>query len=636
MKVASNPFFMKLKLITSLAFLSCFCAPAIAQPPTTAAGYTFTASSSTYTYLSGGNSVSFSPNYDDGLATYNSSTSIPIGFQFNFCGTNYQNVSVGSNGFVTFNTSGATQYVYGPYDVSSCAPGLMPFTNDGDGSSLGSASFKTTGTSPNRVFTFEWKNWGAWNTAYDMYSVQVKLYESGFIEFLYNRESNASAENYMYSPAVIGICHSSSDYVFLNSTSSAPSTTTSNYPSYYSIPATGQSYLFSFCTTPSLLASSPSVNKCIGDNAIFNVNANNAVTYQWQENSGSGFSNISDNTTYSGTHTSTLTVHNIPNSYDGRTYRCILAGTCPTTVTTPNANITLLNSIKLFGVTPSSTVCEGNPFQVSVNASGSGLTYQWQVDNGSGSYADVQDIPPYSGAHTASMNISAVPGSMNNNKFRVNLSSLSSCAVNTPISSTDVKLSVNPAPDINPAAQNVNVGTNAMFMASTTADTSLITGYQWQADLHDGLNFRTLQDDATYSGTNTSMLMINNVGMNLYGANYRCIVWGICDGDPSYSTTATLTVSDPTGVVKTEKQNVLSLYPNPANDIVTISSSKNLAGSSVRVIDNLGRTLSQTEISANSNTEKYNIKVSGLPSGIYRIQVSNQNSVNETLPFVKN
>lgn len=631
---------MKLKLITPILLFSCLCAPAIAQPPTTAAGYNFTASSSTYSYLSGGNTVSFTDgwgtNYDDGLAIYNNSTSIPIGFQFNFCGANYTSVSVGSNMFMTFNTSSASQYIYGPDYISSCAPALMPLVNDGDGSSQGVGSFSTTGTAPNRVFTFEWKHWGSYAVAGDMYSVQVKLYESGFIEFLYKREADAADDWAMYDPG-IGIGKTSSDYRFLTDASSSPSTTTSYTSNVGGIPATGQSYLFSFCYTPTLLASSPNVSKCIGDNANFSVSANNANTYQWQENSGSGFVNLSNNATYSGTNTSNLTVHNISNSYDGRTYRCVVAGTCPTTLTSPNSNITILNAIKIFGLTPSDTTCEGNPFQMSITASGSGLTYQWQVADSNNVYKNLQEIPPYSGVYTSTLNISALSMAMTKHKYRVDMSCLSSCTVNTPLASSDIDLTVNAAPDINPSSQNVNVGSNAMFMATTTADSSLITGYQWQVDLHDGLNFRTLNDNETYSGTSSSMLMVNNAAMSMYGASYRCIIWGICDGDPAYSKTATLTVTDPAGIVKTEKGHMLSLYPNPANDMITISSSKNLAGSNLRIIDNLGRILSETQIGINGNVEKYSVNVNTLPAGLYHIQVTNNNgSINEFLPFVKN
>ena len=62
-----------------------------------------------------------------------------------------------------------------------------------------------------------------------------------------------------------------------------------------------------------------------GDNATFTASAsgNPAPTYQWQENSGSGWSDISDGGVYSGAATATLTLTNVLLSMDGYQYRCL-------------------------------------------------------------------------------------------------------------------------------------------------------------------------------------------------------------------------------------------------------------------------------------------------------------------------
>lgn len=48
--------------------------------------------------------------------------------------------------------------------------------------------------------------------------------------------------------------------------------------------------------------------------------------YQWQLNSGGGWNNISDNSTYSGTNTSTLVINNVPATMTGFQYRCLVNG----------------------------------------------------------------------------------------------------------------------------------------------------------------------------------------------------------------------------------------------------------------------------------------------------------------------
>ena len=47
---------------------------------------------------------------------------------------------------------------------------------------------------------------------------------------------------------------------------------------------------------------------CVGSNATFSVAASNASGYQWQENTGSGYTNISNGGVYSGATTSALTI----------------------------------------------------------------------------------------------------------------------------------------------------------------------------------------------------------------------------------------------------------------------------------------------------------------------------------------
>ncbi|UEG49220.1 fibronectin type III domain-containing protein [Ferruginibacter lapsinanis] len=64
---------------------------------------------------------------------------------------------------------------------------------------------------------------------------------------------------------------------------------------------------------------------CPGTNTTFVSNADEyQATYQWQVNTGSGFTNISNNSTYAGATTKTLQLTNIPDTYNGYQYRCLL------------------------------------------------------------------------------------------------------------------------------------------------------------------------------------------------------------------------------------------------------------------------------------------------------------------------
>jgi RHS repeat-associated protein len=62
---------------------------------------------------------------------------------------------------------------------------------------------------------------------------------------------------------------------------------------------------------------------CPGSSVSFNVpDEGSGATYQWQVNTGSGFTSIQDNTIYSGTTGPQLIIQTAGNSYSGHQYRC--------------------------------------------------------------------------------------------------------------------------------------------------------------------------------------------------------------------------------------------------------------------------------------------------------------------------
>ncbi len=69
--------------------------------------------------------------------------------------------------------------------------------------------------------------------------------------------------------------------------------------------------------------SSAPVNICPGNYNTLTCNTTGS-TYQWQANTGSGFSNITDGTYYGNTATRLLQLKNIPSSFYGNQYRCLV------------------------------------------------------------------------------------------------------------------------------------------------------------------------------------------------------------------------------------------------------------------------------------------------------------------------
>ncbi|MEQ1588557.1 MAG: gliding motility-associated C-terminal domain-containing protein, partial [Cyclobacteriaceae bacterium] len=99
-----------------------------------------------------------------------------------------------------------------------------------------------------------------------------------------------------------------------------------------------------------------------------------------------------------------------------------------------------------------------------------------------------------------------------------------------------------PSVSINFTTQPANViiceGNNSTLTVVATGDTNL--QYQWQVD---NAGFVNLTNSATYSGVNTSTLVITNPALTLSGAIFRCLV----RGDNSLftpSNTASLTINE--------------------------------------------------------------------------------------------
>lgn len=119
---------------------------------------------------------------------------------------------------------------------------------------------------------------------------------------------------------------------------------------------------------------------CAGSDTSFRAVATGGTGYRWQVNTGSGFTNITNNAIYSGATTNTLVLTNPPATYSGYTYRCQVtspSGGCPPA----NSNsVTLtINSNPVAVITPASSpvICSGS--SVLLNATPAGLTYEWQL-----------------------------------------------------------------------------------------------------------------------------------------------------------------------------------------------------------------------------------------------------------------
>lgn len=149
----------------------------------TAADYTFSYGSETYTAISG--SVS-SATGDDGTQS-----GISIGFTFNYCGTNYTTFNVSTNGHVYF---GSSSYYSNDIASTTYKPLIAPLWDDLYDDASSDVQYSTTGVAPNRILTVQWRNL-RWNgSSGAQQNFQLKLYEtSNVIKFIYGTMSSPSS-----------------------------------------------------------------------------------------------------------------------------------------------------------------------------------------------------------------------------------------------------------------------------------------------------------------------------------------------------------------------------------------------------------------------------------------------------------
>ncbi len=277
------------------------------------------------------------------------------------------------------------------------------------------------------------------------------------------------------------------------------------------------------CTPISITTQPVSAGSCIGGNTAFSVVAQGTgIVYQWQINTGAGFVNLANDATYGGVTTANLTVGNVNAGMVGYQYRCILSNICTTPINSSAGTLTIGTASSITSQPQPVTGCDGGTASFVLGASGTGSTYQWQLNTPSG-WVNLTDGGIYSGATGATLTLSNVTMPLSGYQFRCLLSN-TGCPSSISTSNT-ATLTVQALPVLTgqPTAQTICVGSGTSFSASASG-TALT--YQWQ--VNSGSGFVTVSNGGVYSGATTSTLTIAGANLALNGNQYRCLVNGVC------------------------------------------------------------------------------------------------------------
>ncbi len=281
-----------------------------------------------------------------------------------------------------------------------------------------------------------------------------------------------------------------------------------------------------------ILTNPSNVVICAGSNTTFTTTTSAAPSsYQWQvsTNGGGTYTNLANDAIYSGVGTASLGLTNPSVALSTNLYRCGLVSGCGNLNT--NGAMLTINSAPLITQQPNSvTICAGNPVSFSTTATGSNVTYQWQLSIDGGTIFN-----NITGATASTYNF---VGLLANNGYKYKCLVSGTCTPTVP--SSTVTLTVNSALLINanPLSSNICENTNTTFSVNVTG---VVNSYQWQVSTDGGTNYNNIVNGGIYSNALTPTLNITGATFAQHNYLYKCVVTGSCP--PLNSTPATLTIN---------------------------------------------------------------------------------------------
>ncbi|MBI5217535.1 MAG: hypothetical protein HY958_01220, partial [Bacteroidia bacterium] len=171
------------------------------------------------------------------------------------------------------------------------------------------------------------------------------------------------------------------------------------------------SNIWCFNCAPAFMTQPVDHTICSGNNTNFFVSLTGTnLVYQWQQSANGGATwtdivNGGTNPAYSGATSLSLSLTNVPVSFNTYKYRCNVSAACPPGVTSAVVTLNVISTPPLITSNPTnqnlSTSCTAT---FSISSPGFGLTYQWQQSPDGNTWSDISNggsSPSYSGATTA-------------------------------------------------------------------------------------------------------------------------------------------------------------------------------------------------------------------------------------------
>jgi len=230
---------------------------------------------------------------------------------------------------------------------------------------------------------------------------------------------------------------------------------------------------------------------------------------------------------------------------------------------------------------PDVAVCEGEDVTICTAASGNGLSYQWQVNKGSG-FIHLTDNSIYSGATNYTLQIKNAISGMNGLQYRCVVTS--TCPKKS-IESDTAMLTVNSIPSTPIITLNNNI------LHSDAPE-----GNQWY--IQNGEIANAINKEYAPKVNGEYHVMVSRLG---------------CKSEPSNTISVTVT-----GVEKIASENTLKVYPNPVSNELTIEFEGNSEKIGFEIFNSIGQTVYRGNM-VNQTT----VGTSSFAPGTYLVKIEN-------------
>ncbi|MBQ6076238.1 MAG: hypothetical protein IJK86_08850 [Lachnospiraceae bacterium] len=252
---------------------------------------------------------------------------------------------------------------------------------------------------------------------------------------------------------------------------------------------------------PAITTQPKGASAAVGDTVKFSIKATGTgLKYQWQYKYPNG---SWTNSGYASAKTATLQFA-AQAKYNGIQYRCKVRDSSGKTVTSSTAKLTITPKIT---VQPKSTsAAVGATAKFSISATGAGLKYQWQYKYPNESWNN----SGYASGKTATLQFSAL-AKYNGVQYRCKVTDTNGKTV----TSSAVKLTIDPTITAQPKSTGAAVGATAKFSISATGAG---LKYQWQYKYPNGS-----WTNSGYASGKTATLQFSALA-KYNGVQYRCKV----------------------------------------------------------------------------------------------------------------